>query len=101
MYFHPKEIARVVDECGVRAVIGAAVIEQESGYTINFNDAMKKAESFKKAFDQKTTIIKSLKVRLDDFKKKNSKLVTEVKKLTKQMAKRMALTWCPLCHSSG
>ena len=46
MYFHPKEIARVVDECGVRAVIGAAVIEQESGYTKNFNDAMNKAESF-------------------------------------------------------
>ena len=46
MYFHPKEIARVVDECGVRAVIAAAVIEQESGYAKNFSDAMNKAESF-------------------------------------------------------
>ena len=33
MYFHPKEIARVMEECGLRAIIGAAVIEQESGYT--------------------------------------------------------------------
>ena len=46
MYFHPKEIARVMEECGLRAVIGAAVIEQESGYTKNFADAMNKAESF-------------------------------------------------------
>lgn len=46
MYFHPKEIARVVDECGVRAIIGAAVIEQESGYTKDFADAMSKAERF-------------------------------------------------------
>jgi 5-methylthioadenosine/S-adenosylhomocysteine deaminase len=46
MYFHPKEIAKVVEECGVRAVIGAAVIEQESGYTKNFDDAMNKAESY-------------------------------------------------------
>ena len=46
MYFHPKEIARVMEECGLRAVIGAAVIEQESGYTKNFVDAMNKAESF-------------------------------------------------------
>lgn len=46
MYFHPKEIARVVEECGLRAVIGAAVIEQESGYAKNFKDAMNKAESF-------------------------------------------------------
>ena len=46
MYFHPKEIAKVVDECGVRAIIGAAVIEQESGYAKNFEDAMQKAESF-------------------------------------------------------
>jgi 5-methylthioadenosine/S-adenosylhomocysteine deaminase len=46
IYFHPKEIARVVDECGVRAVIDAAVIEQESGYAKNFSDTMNKAESF-------------------------------------------------------
>lgn len=46
MYFHPLEIARVVDECGVRAVIGAAVIEQESGYTKDFTDAMTRAENF-------------------------------------------------------
>ena len=46
MYFHPREIARVVDECGLRAVIGAAVIEQESGYAKNFDDAMSRAESF-------------------------------------------------------
>ena len=35
-----------MEECGLRAVIGAAVIEQESGYTKNFADAMNKAESF-------------------------------------------------------
>jgi 5-methylthioadenosine/S-adenosylhomocysteine deaminase len=46
MYFHPREIAKVVDKCGMRAVIGAAVIEQESGYTKDFRDAMNKAESF-------------------------------------------------------
>lgn len=46
MYFHPKEIAKVIDRCGIRAVIGAAVIEQESGYAKNFDDAMQKAESF-------------------------------------------------------
>ena len=46
MYFHPKEIARVVDECGMRAVIAAAVIEQESGYAKGFDDAMTKAESY-------------------------------------------------------
>ena len=46
MYFHPKEIAGVVDRCGMRAVIGAAVIEQESGYAKNFDDAMAKAKSF-------------------------------------------------------
>lgn len=46
MYFHPKQIAEAVDECGVRAIIGAAVIEQESGYTKDFPDAMAKAESF-------------------------------------------------------
>ena len=46
MYFHPKEIASVVEACGVRAVIAAAVIEQQSGYAQNFDDAMQKAESF-------------------------------------------------------
>ena len=46
MYFHPKEIAKVVDECGMRAVIAAAVIEQESGYAKGFDDAMAKAESY-------------------------------------------------------
>ncbi len=46
MYFHPLEIAAVVEECGLRAVIGAAVIEQESGYTRDFTDAMNKAEDF-------------------------------------------------------
>jgi len=46
MYFHPKEIARVVEECGMRAIIGAAVIEQESGYSKDFSDAMARAESF-------------------------------------------------------
>ena len=46
MYFHPKEIAKVVEECGVRAIIGASVIEQKSGYTRNFDDALTKAESF-------------------------------------------------------
>ncbi|MFT5133394.1 MAG: 5-methylthioadenosine/S-adenosylhomocysteine deaminase, partial [Gammaproteobacteria bacterium] len=46
MYFHPKETARVVDECGVRAIVSAAVIEQKSGYALNFDDAMHKAESF-------------------------------------------------------
>ncbi len=46
MYFHPKEIAGVVEACGMRAVIAAAVIEQQSGYAQNFDDAMQKAESF-------------------------------------------------------
>ncbi len=46
MCFHPNEIARVVGECGVRAVIAAAVIDQESGYAKSFTDAMTKAESF-------------------------------------------------------
>lgn len=46
MYFHPNEIAKVVDECGMRSIIGAAVIEQESGYTLDFSDAMQKAENF-------------------------------------------------------
>ena len=55
MYFHPKEIARVVDECGVRAIIGAAVIEQESGYTLDFDDAMNKAESFISEWKNKNT----------------------------------------------
>ena len=45
-YFHPNEIAQVVDECGLRAIIGAPIIEQESGYTKNFDDAMTKAEDF-------------------------------------------------------
>ena len=35
-----------MEECGLRAVIGAAVIGQESGYTKNFADAMNKADSF-------------------------------------------------------
>lgn len=46
MYFHPNEIANVVDRCGLRAVIAAAIIEQESGDTKNFEDAMSKAEKF-------------------------------------------------------
>ncbi len=46
MYFHPEETAKVVEECGMRAIIGAAVIEQESGYSKDFSDAMARAESF-------------------------------------------------------
>ncbi len=57
MYFHPKEIAKVIDECGIRAVIGAAVIEQESGYTRNFEDAMTKAEDFIKEWKDKNNRI--------------------------------------------
>jgi len=55
------------------------------------NDRLiKKAESLEKALDQKTTVIKSLKVQMNEFKAKNSKLAAKIKKLTKQMAKRMA-----------
>ncbi|NKB37109.1 MAG: amidohydrolase family protein [Gammaproteobacteria bacterium] len=57
MYFHPKEIAKVVDECGVRAVIAAAVIDQESGYAKNFDDAMNKAESFIQEWKNKNSRI--------------------------------------------
>ncbi len=57
MYFHPMEIARVVEECGLRAIIGAAVIEQKSGYTDNFDDAMNKAESFISAWTGRNTRI--------------------------------------------
>ena len=57
MYFHPKEVATVVDECGLRALVGASIIEQESGYTKNFDDAMTKAESF-----------------VDEWKNKNSRI---------------------------
>ncbi len=57
MYFHPEEIARVADECGMRAVVGAAVIEQESGYTKNFTDAMAKAEGFIRRWKGKNTRI--------------------------------------------
>ena len=57
MYFHPQEVARVVDECGLRAVVGAAVIDQESGYTKNFTDAMVKAERFINEWKNKNTRI--------------------------------------------
>ncbi|MGI9229192.1 MAG: amidohydrolase family protein [Gammaproteobacteria bacterium] len=57
MYFHPQQIAEVVNECGLRAVIGAAVIEQESGYTTDFADAMAKAESFIRRWKDKNSRI--------------------------------------------
>lgn len=48
MYFHPDQVADVVDRCGLRAVVSASIIEQESGYTKNFADAMSKGEAFVK-----------------------------------------------------
>lgn len=53
MYFHPNEVAKVVDRCGLRAVVAASIIEQESGYSKDFEDAMNKGEVFVKQWRNK------------------------------------------------
>lgn len=55
MYFHPDQVADVVDRCGLRAVVSASIIEQESGYTKSFADAMSKGEGFVRRWTNKNS----------------------------------------------
>ncbi|NNL99452.1 MAG: amidohydrolase family protein, partial [Gammaproteobacteria bacterium] len=40
MYFFPEVISNVVVDCGLRAIVGAAIIEQESPYSKNWRESL-------------------------------------------------------------
>lgn len=46
MYYFPDSAARVVEQCGMRGLISAGVIDQPNPYSRNAEDALEKGEDF-------------------------------------------------------
>lgn len=46
MYYYPETVAKVVDDCGMRALVSATVIDQKSPDAENAADSLDKAKTF-------------------------------------------------------
>ncbi len=46
MYFFPRVISEVVADCGLRAIVGAAIIEQESPFSKNWQESLEGATRY-------------------------------------------------------
>jgi 5-methylthioadenosine/S-adenosylhomocysteine deaminase len=57
MYYYPDEIAKVVDSCGLRALISATVIERPSPGAANAADSIAKGKAFIKRWKGKNSRI--------------------------------------------